>query len=113
MNTNPLIDFLSEILSRFKQTSPKFFQYFTWFGTILAALVYIPQTLQLFGIVLPDAWNTVLAKVLGAVGVAVAIMGKLTVSQATAVAQKTDALPFTETHVVPTNDQKAAAKKGS
>ena len=66
MTTNPLIDFLKELVMRFSTKSPAFFKVIQWISGGLALAMYIPATLQAFGIDLPAIVsaniNLVLAK---------------------------------------------------
>lgn len=99
--TNPLLTFVAELVNRWKQSSPKLFQVLTNIFSAIALLVYLPQLLTFLDITLPEAWNLVVIKIIGGISFGIALVSKLTVSQATVVADTTNVLPFTEQHPVP------------
>lgn len=73
------LNLLQQLIARWKAKSPKFFNAITTISTIALFITGVPELLQEFGVVLPEAVAPFASKVIAWAALAVTIIGKLTV----------------------------------
>lgn len=104
MTNNVIIQFLIELIHRWRSKSPTFFKVIQYIGIAVTLFSGVPELLEMLKVTLPE-WATVLqSKVAGVAGFIAFILAALpveenppVVEEATpAEAKKTVSLPFTE-----------------
>ena len=86
----------SEMFKRFGLDSPKYFKIWQTIGLVAIGISFIPDALSYYHIALTGTAGIVLSVALKAGGAALKFMGMLPVSNANAVIDISNKLPFTE-----------------
>lgn len=102
--------FFKELINRLFAKSPKFFVIIKWVGIACGVITGLPALLTGAGIVLPPAILELQNTAVSWAGIVGAFIASLTVSNATVLADKTTALPFTEKNEVPPSETLASVK---
>lgn len=81
MNNSAIWTFLKELLARFGQKNPKFFNILAWIAAIAWIITGLPGLLEEVGITIPEQWNDLKSKIVSSAGVVVVIMANLAVQR--------------------------------
>lgn len=106
---NPILDFLTEIVVRLRNKSPKFFKVLQVISILVALIPGIPTFLDYLGIVLPDFLIAIENKTIAIAGIVAAFLTGLPVEKTTNTtgSLRTSTATKTECPVLPFSDKQS------